>query len=165
VIDGQPTCDFAEPWLTTFRGLGTYTVPKVDVLVSAIVRMQPNAQPGGDVATNGASRSANYRLNAAAFLAATGRSLRPGVTQETVNVLREGDLYGDRVNTVDLRFAKILRFRNTRTNIGIDLYNVFNSNTATTYEAVYDPANPNAWFQPTAVVQPRFVRFNMQFDF
>jgi hypothetical protein len=165
VIDGQPTCDFAEPWLTTFRGLGTYTVPKVDVLVSAIVRLQPNAQPGGDVATNGASRSANYRLNTAAFLAATGRALRPGVTQETVNLLRQGDLYGDRVNTMDLRFAKILRFRNTRTNIGIDLYNVFNSNTPTTYEAVYDPANPNAWFQPTAVVQPRFVRFNMQFDF
>ena len=97
VINGQPTCDFAEPWLTTFRGLGTYTVPKVDVLVSAIVRLQPNAQPGGDVATNGSSRNANYRLNAVAFLAATGRALRPGVTQETVNLLAQGDLYGDRV--------------------------------------------------------------------
>ena len=29
----------------------------------------------------------------------------------------------------------------------------------------YRPANPNAWFQPTAVVQPRFVRFNLQADF
>lgn len=46
-----------------------------------------------------------------------------------------------------------------------DLYNVFNSNTATTYEAIYDPTNAAAWFQPTAVVQPRFVRFNVQFDF
>jgi hypothetical protein len=165
VIDGQPACDFAEPWLTTFRGLGTYTVPLVDVLVSAIVRLQPNAQPGADVATNGASRAANYRLNSAAFLAATGRALRPGVTQETVNLLRQGALYGERVNTMDLRFAKILTFRNTRTNIGVDLYNVFNSNTPTTYEAVYDPTNPNAWFQPTAVVQPRFVRFNLQVDF
>ena len=165
VIAGQPTCDFAEPWLTTFRGLGTYTVPKVDVLVSAIFRLQPNAQPGNDVATNGASRSANYRLNAAAFLAATGRPLRTGVAQETVNLLAQGDLYGDRVNTLDLRFAKILRLGKTRTNVGIDLYNVFNSNTATTYEAVYDPTNANAWFQPTAVVQPRFVRVNAQFDF
>jgi carboxypeptidase family protein/TonB-dependent receptor-like protein len=165
VIDGQPACAFTEPWLTTFRGLGTYTVPKIDVLVSAIVRFQPNAQPGGDVATNGASRAANFRLNGAAFLAATGRSLRPGVTQETVNLLRQGDLYGDRVNTVDLRLAKLLRFHGTRANVGVDFYNLFNSNTATTYEAVYDPANPNAWFQPTAVVQPRFMRFNVQFDF
>ena len=36
----------AEPWLTNVRGLATYTVPKVDVLVSAIFRSQPNAQPG-----------------------------------------------------------------------------------------------------------------------
>jgi hypothetical protein len=151
--------------VTTFRGLGTYTVPKIDVLVSAIIRLQPNAQPGGDVATNGGSRDANYRLNSAAFLAATGRPLRPGVTQETVNLLGPGDLYGDRVNTFDMRFAKILRFGKTRTNVGVDLYNVFNANTATTYEAIYDPTNAAAWFQPTAVVQPRFVRFNVQFDF
>lgn len=165
VIDGQPACDYAEPWLTTLRGLGSYTVPKVDVLVSAIIRMQPNAQPGGNVGTNGASRSADYRLNATAFRAATGRSLRPGVTQQSVDLLAPGDLYGDRVNTFDMRFAKILRFGRTRTNVGVDLYNVFNSNTPTAYEAVYDPANAEAWFQPTAVVQPRFVRFNVQFDF
>jgi hypothetical protein len=165
VIDGQPSCDYAEPWLTTFRGLGSYTVPKVDVLVSAIFRLQPNAQPGGNVGTNGASRSADYRLNATAFRAATGRSLRPGVTQQSVDLLAPGDLYGDRVNTFDMRFAKILRFGNTRTNVGVDLYNIFNSNTATTYEEVYDPANADAWFQPRAVVQPRFVRFNVQFDF
>lgn len=165
VIDGRPACDFAEPWLTTVRGLGTYTIPKIDLLVSAIVRLQPNAQPGGDVATNGASRSANYRLNAPAFLAATGRPLRPGVTQETVNVLRQGDLYGERVNTFDMRFAKVLRIGRTRTNVGVDLYNVFNSNTPTAYEAIYDPTNADDWFQPTSIVQPRFVRFNVQFDF
>jgi hypothetical protein len=35
-----------------------------------------------------------------------------------------------------------------------------------TYEAVYNPAPAqNRWFTPTAVVQPRFVRFNAQFDF
>ena len=37
-----------EPWLTSVRGLGSYTVPKVDVLVSAIFRSQANAQPGAD---------------------------------------------------------------------------------------------------------------------
>jgi hypothetical protein len=165
VIDGQPACDFTEPWLTAFRGLATYTVPKVDVLVSAILRSQFNAQPGADVATNGSSRDANYQLNTAAFLAATGRPLRTGVATETVNLLPQGSLYGDRVNNLDVRFAKILRFGKTRTNVGIDLYNIFNTNTPTTYEAVYDPSNPSRWFQPTVVVQPRFVRFNVQVDF
>ena len=144
VIDGQPACDFTEPWLTTFRGLATYTVPKIDVLVSAIVRLQPNAQPGADVGTSGGSRDANLQMTATQFLAFTGRPLRPGVSTETVNLLRQGDLYGERVNNFDMRFAKILRFGRTRTNVGIDLYNMFNSNTPTTYEANYDPANPPA---------------------
>ena len=166
IVDGTPACSFTEPWLTTFRGLATYTVPRVDVQVSAIVRSQPNAQPGGDVATNGASRSANFTMNAAQFLAATGRPLRPGVTSETVNLLLQGDVYGERINNLDLRFSKILRFGRTRSNIGVDLYNIFNSNTPTTYEALYDPATGGArWLRPTAVVQPRFVRFNVQFDF
>ena len=111
------------------------------------------------------SRDANLQMTAMQFLEFTGRPLRPGVATETVNLLRQGDLYGERVNNFDMRFAKILRFGRTRTNVGIDLYNLFNSNTPTTYEAIYDPANPTRWFQPTAVVQPRFVRFNAQFDF
>jgi hypothetical protein len=166
VIEGQPACSATEPWITTFRALASYTIPKVDVLVSAIVRSQANVQPGGDVATNGASRSANYLMTAAQFLAATGRPLRPGVTTETVNLLLPGEIYGDRINSLDMRFAKILRFKGTRANVGIDLYNLTNANTPTTFEATYDPATTGArWMRPTAVVQPRFVRFNVQFDF
>jgi hypothetical protein len=165
VIDGHPPATFTEPWLTAFRGLATYTVPKVDVLVSAILRSQFNAQPGADVATNGSSRDANYQLNAPHSWPPPADRCATGVATETVNLLPQGSLYGDRVNNLDVRFAKILRFGKTRTNVGIDLYNIFNSNTPTTYEAVYDPSNPARWFQPTVVVQPRFMRFNVQFDY
>jgi hypothetical protein len=166
-INGQPSCDFSEPWLTQLRGLTSYTIPKADVLVSAIFRSQPNAQPAATtVATNGGSRNANYQMNPAQFLAATGVPLRPGVAQYTVNLLAPGDLYGERVNVVDMRFAKVLRFGRTRANVGMDLYNLFNANTPTTYEAVYDPATNGArWMQPTAVLTPRAARFNVQFDF
>jgi hypothetical protein len=65
----QPTvsCSIAEPWITQFRGLATYTIPKVDVLVSAIVRFQTTATgffTGGDAspASNGTSLTANYNL-------------------------------------------------------------------------------------------------------
>jgi hypothetical protein len=100
------------------------------------------------------------------FLDATEQPLRPGLPSETVNLVLQGDIYGERINVVDMRFAKILPFKGTRTTVGIDLYNIANSNTPTTYEAVYDP-NPevNRWLQPTAVLQPRFVRFHVQFDF
>jgi hypothetical protein len=39
----------------------------------------------------------------------------------------------------------ILRFGNRCTNVGVDLYNVFHSNTPTIYEAVYDPASAGDW--------------------
>jgi hypothetical protein len=166
IIAGQNSCNSTEPFQTSLRGLAAYTVPKVDVLVSGIFRSQANAQPGAGVGTNGASRSATYRMTAAQFLAATGRPLAPGLATQDVELLLPGALYGDRVNAVDMRFAKVLRFRKTKANVGLDLYNLFNSNTPTTYESVYDPATNGArWLQPTAVLLPRFMRFNVQVDF
>ena len=166
IVDGQTACDATEPWLTSVRGLASYTVPKVDVLVSAIFRSQANAQPGAAVGTNGASRTATYRMTAAQFLAATGRPLAPGLATQDVDLLLPGAVYGDRINAVDMRFAKVLRFGKTKANVGLDLYNLFNANTPTTYETVYDPATNGArWMQPTAVLLPRFMRFNVQVDF
>jgi hypothetical protein len=164
-VDGQPACSANEPWLTQLRGLATYTVPKADVLISAIFRSSPNATAGGDVATNGASRSANYLMTAAQFLQSTGQAL-VGTTTSTVNLLLDGQVYGERVNNLDMRFAKILRFKGTRANVGLDLYNLFNANTPTAYEATYAFGNVNnRWFNPTTVVNPRFMRFSVQFDF
>ena len=166
LVNGVPTCSIAEPLLTSARGLASYTVPKVDVLVSAIFRSQANAQPGAGVATNGVSRPATYRMTAAQFLAATGQPLRAGLATQDVDMLLPGTVYGDRVNSVDMRFAKVLRFGSKRANVGVDLYNLFNANTPTTYETVYDPATNGArWMQPTAVLQPRFARVNVQLDF
>jgi hypothetical protein len=167
IVDGVRACDVAEPWLTSVRGLAAYTVPKVDVLVSGIFRSQANAQPNGtDVGTNGGSRSATYRMNAAQFLAATGRPLATGLATQDVNLVLPGAVYGDRINAVDMRFAKVLRFGKYKANVGLDVYNLLNSNTATTYETVYDPATNGArWMQPTAGLLPRFMRFNVQFDF
>jgi hypothetical protein len=164
--DRTPTCNIAEPWLTSVRGLASYTVPKVDVLVSAIFRSQENAQPGGAVATNGASRAGTFRMTAAQFQTATGQALRTGLATQDVNIVMPGALYGERINNVDMRFAKVVRFGNKRANVGVDLYNLFNVNTPTAYESVYDPLSNGArWMQPTAVLLSRFARVNVQLDF
>jgi hypothetical protein len=167
IVDGQRSCDVAEPWLTGVRGLGSYTVPKVDVLVSAIFRSQANAQPSMTaVGTNGASRSATYRMTAAQFLVATGRPLATGLATQDVDLVLPGAVYGDRINVVDMRFAKVLRFGRYKANVGMDVYNLLNSNTPTTYETVYDPdPTRQKWMQPTAVLLARFMRFNVQVDF
>ena len=137
------------------------------MLVSGIFRSQPNAQPGNlTVGTNGASRTANYQMNPTQFQAATGVALRPGLAQQAVDLLWPGAVYGDRINVTDFRVAKVLRFGGKRLNVGLDLYNLFNTNTPTAYEAVFDYATNGArWLQPTAVLTPRATRFNAQFEF
>ena len=83
-----------------------------------------------------------------------------------MNLLAPGALYGDRINVVDVRFAKVLRFGRTRFNVGMDLYNLLNANPPIAYESVYDPATNGArWMQPTAVLNARAARFNVQLDF
>src|SRR5262249_32109721 len=89
-------------------------------------------------------------------------------TSVTVNLVEPGTLYGDRVNEFDARFAKIIRIGRTRTNVGFDLYNLLNSSSILTYNQAFSPAittGAAAWLAPQAVLQPRFWKFSVQFDF
>ena len=98
------------------------------------------------------------------ILAELRRSVAPGVTTQTVNLVMPSSLFGPRVNSVDMRFGKILRFGRTRTNVAIDLYNMFNSNVGTAFNQGFG-ADGATWLRPTAVLNPRFARFNVTFDF
>jgi hypothetical protein len=161
------TCAVSEDWLTSIRGLASYTVPKLDILVSGSLRSLPAVAPGGtSVASNGAALAANYNVTSAILQQQTGRPLAPGLAFQTVNLVPLGHLFPAHLNTLDLRVGKILKFGRTRTNIAIDLYNVFNSNTGTAYNQTYDPVTNGAtWLAPTTVLNPRFARFNVTFDF
>jgi hypothetical protein len=168
------SCDVTEPWMTSLRGLVAYTIPKIDVLVSAQMRSinSANALPGlvgSASASNGNSLNANVNVPNTEVLRLLGRL--PGttlITQNTsVNLLQTGELYPDeRVNQVDMRFAKIVRFGGTRADIGIDLYNLFNTNDTTAFQQSFDYATNGAtWLNPTSIVSPRFARFNVTFSF
>jgi len=161
------SCAISEDWLTSIRGLASYTVPKVDVLVSGSFRSTPAVAPSGNsVASNGNSLSANYNVSSAILQAQIGRPLTPGLAQQTVNLLLQGHDFPDRLNSLDFRFGKNLRFGRTRTNLAIDLYNLFNKNTGTAYNQTYDPVTNGAtWLSPTTVLNPRFARFNATFNF
>ena len=80
-----------------------------------------------------------------------------------MNLIEPGTLYGDRVNEIDLRFAKILKFGRTRTNVGFDLYNVLNSAAVLSYNQTFSPTGN--WLVPNSVLQPRFWKFSVQVDF
>ena len=159
------SCHVTEDWLTTLRGLATYTVPKVDVLVSAVMRSQPGTQASGTPGSGGTSLSANYDIPSQVVFNQLGRHLIGGAnTFHSVNLLLPGELYQTRVNTFDMRFAKIVRLRDQRLDVGIDLYNITNSNTQTGYETDFGEDGAN-WLRPTSIRAPRFVRFNATLTF
>jgi hypothetical protein len=162
------SCNVTEKWATSFRGLASYTVPKIDVLVSASMRSLETT-PGGGVATNGLSLATNYVVPNTVIVQSLGRrpanSLATGTT--TVNLLNPGLFYTlDRINLVDLRFAKILRFAGRRTDVGFDLYNLFNSNVTTSYQQTYEYRTDGAaWLTPTAIAAPRLARLHVTLNF
>ena len=94
----------------------------------------------------------------------------PNVTtiQITDNVNR---IYADTRRTqVDMRFAKVLRFGRTRSDIGIDIYNLLNTNYPTSYNTNYaysvgNVAQGGTWGNPTSIYTPRFLRFNYTINF
>jgi hypothetical protein len=82
----------------------------------------------------------------------------------TVNLIEPGTLYGERVNQVDMRFAKVLRFKGTKTLVGFDVYNIANSAAVLTYNQTFSPTT-TTWLRPQSVLQARFVKISAQIDF
>ena len=77
---------------------------------------------------------------------------------------KPGEVYGPRINAVDMRFAKTVRVGRTRTNAGIDLYNLFNANTGSTFNQNFG-SDGAQYRQEQTVLNPRFLRFNVTVDF
>jgi Carboxypeptidase regulatory-like domain len=156
-------CRDVDPFQTTIRGLASYTIPKVDVLVSGTVRSQPALD-----------RVATWAVPNTLIQSTIGR-LPPGglATGNTSVEILDNDhrLYADdRRTQIDMRFAKILRFGARRLDVGVDLGNLLNTNYTTTYENNYqysvgNTAMGGTWNNPTAVYSPRFVRWNLTVDF
>ena len=151
----NPWCHVEEPFRTSFRGLGTYIVPKVDLNLSLTWR----SDPGSDLA-------ANYVVTSAIAQPSLGRPLSSG--NVTVNLVEPGTLYGARQNNLDMRIAKILRIRGTRAQFGVDVYNLLNTDVVTTYNEGYTAPTATSgsiWLTPNSILPARYVRLNMQLDF
>ena len=80
-----------------------------------------------------------------------------------VNLVAPGTMFGDRVNQLDLRVAKTLRYRRSRTLVALELYNVLNSSAVLTYNNTFVPNGP--WLQPLTILTPRFLKITAEVDF
>jgi hypothetical protein len=160
----NPFCHVETGFLPQYKGLGTYVVPKADVQVSVTF----TSKPGINVSSFGTPQSggawaANYTIANADVAPSLGRSLSGNAPNVTVNLLQPGLVYGDRVNEVDLRVGKILRFGRIKANVGVDVYNLLNSSAILNYNQTFIPNG--SWFTPIQVLSARFAKLSVQFDF
>jgi hypothetical protein len=160
----DPWCHVETGLLPYVKSLGAYMIPKVDVQFSATFTSKPGLQvSNAGTPTSGGHLFANYTLPNAAIVPIIGRSLAGNTPNITVNIVQPGSLYGDRVNELDVRFAKILKFGKTRANLGVDIYNFLNAAPILAYNQAFI-AN-GAWLTPTQVMTARFAKLSAQFDF
>ena len=146
----NPYCHVETKFLTQFKGLMTYTVPRIDVQLSAAWQSIPGYQV-----------AANWNAPNSAIIPSLGRPLSGNQTTAQVNLIEPGTEYGDRSNQVDLRFGKIFRFAGARTSVNADLFNAFNANPVTSENAAYGPA----WQRPLLLLPGRLIKFSATFDF
>ncbi len=148
----NPYCHNDPGFITRVSGLAAYTVPRVDVLVSATFRSD-----------QGTPLAANYAVSTAVVAETLGRPLAGGAPNVTVNLLQPGERFGARSNEIDLRIGKVLRFGRTRSNIGVDFYNLLNANPILNYNQSFTPNG--RWLVPTSVMSPRFAKISASVDF
>jgi hypothetical protein len=135
--------------LTQLRGLASFSIPKIDVQLAATFQSKP-----------GAMLAANYAAPNSAVAPSLGRDLSGNAANVTVNLLVPGTMYGDRINQLDVRIAKILKRGRSRTVIAVDLYNVLNSGAVLTYDNTFVPGGP--WLQPLTILTPRFFKITAE---
>ncbi|MEO8257754.1 MAG: TonB-dependent receptor [Acidobacteriota bacterium] len=147
-------CHREDPFQTNVRGVASYVIPKIDVNVSGLYQYKP-----------GTTLAANYTLSAADIAAVTAQLGRAPTTGAgtTVNLLIPGAVFGDAVNELDIKIAKVIKFGRARANAGIDIYNLTNDDAITGYNSTFSPTNTTFW-TPSAVLHPRFARFSVQID-
>jgi Carboxypeptidase regulatory-like domain len=153
-------CHRESGYLTHVKGLATYTIPKVDVLISGTIQSKPYV--GSNFPSVASQSIPAYAVTPNIAIAPSlGRPLAGGAPVTLLGLVQPGEKYGDRLNQVDLRFGKVLRFGTTRTLVALDLFNAFNTNTTDVYQTFYRAT----YLNPASVMAARLAKISAQLDF
>jgi hypothetical protein len=157
-------CHVVTGYLPYYKGLATYTIPRIDVQLGTTFLSKPGMVVSfAGTPTNGGHLNANFTVPNSVVQQSLGRPLSGGAANATVNLIEPGSRYGERVTELHLRLAKLLTFAGMRANVGVDIYNVLNSAPGLSYNQNFI-AN-GAWLTPTTVMTARFAKFSAQIDF
>jgi hypothetical protein len=183
-------CDRVRPFQTNVRGTASYTIPWIDVLASSTFSYRPGSQINATytvgLADLGFAPDAVILETAppvAGSVSVPAGSPRVVAVQNTLNqqtsvALLSNDTFGEGIRLVDLRLAKNIRFSGKRINIGVDVFNLFNSDAALGYCGTFPNPSQNIqgcgnaaagtlvpWGAVNNITTPRYARFQVQFDF
>jgi hypothetical protein len=137
--------------LPNIKFMTVYPIPFQDLQFSATWQ----STPGPEI-------TASYAATNAEIAPSLGRDLAAGRNGTVlVDLMPKGMLYGERMNQVDLRLAKTLRFGNRKVQGMFDLYNAFNARPFLQMQNRFGPA----WQTPTSVLIGRLAKFGVQVDF
>jgi hypothetical protein len=152
VTTASPYCHVGFGVLTQLRTFSSYEIPRADVQLSAVFQSKP-----------GAMLAANYAVPNAAVIPSLGRNLSGNAPNVTVNLVTPGTMYGDRINQLDVRVGRTLKYGRSRSLIALDIYNALNSSAVLTYNNAFVPNG--TWLQPLTILTPRFLRFTAEINF
>jgi len=153
-------CNLQTPFLTQVKGLTSYTIPRLNLQVSGTFQSKPTVgQNFPGIASE--SLAANWVVSTGQVATSLGRALAGGIPVTTVNIVRPGAMYGSRLNQFDVRLAKNLPFESKRVNISVDVYNIFNSSVADSYQQTFG----SSWLTPLTIIPARFARIGAEFTF
>ena len=158
--DGTTACHREYPFRPDLKVSGTYMLP-FDIQLAGTFQHSRGVQTGGA----GPSIQANFAIPTAN---ATALGARPwnGAASRTVQLIREGLMYGDHnLNQLDLKLAKRFELGGARLRLDFDIYNVFNSSWPFTVSSTYSTAASSVWQRPTNVLTHRFVKVGGQISF
>ena len=161
-------CATTEPFLTQFRGVASYTIPKIDVTISAGIQSKPGTLgiPVGLVesGSNGLSMAANVAVTNAVS-PSRWAGFRPDRPRRRA---RRPSTCCCRARCTAIASTRSIcgsprpwPSGRTRTLVGLDLYNLFNVNPTLSYNQAF-AAN---WPRPTSILLSRFLRFNATVNF
>jgi hypothetical protein len=165
----QAFCHRESAWQTNIKGLAIYDLSKIGVQFSGTFRSLP--YPGNNFPSV-QSQSLGGQVLALNAQTSLGRPFGSGNAFEFLNIVQPGALYGDRLNAVDLRLSKILKYgifsHEGRTHLNFDVYNLFNSKTTEVYQRNYTAPSTlprSTYLDPLAIVSARYFKLGAQFDF
>jgi hypothetical protein len=154
-------CHVEQAWLTQLKMLGSYTVPKIDVQLGASYQNIPGIELFATY------QAPNSDVTRPVDQGGLGRAqFNPVGTTTNHSIVAPETTYYQRINQLDLRIGKILRYNRYRANVSLDIYNIFNKSTITNAGFTYS-SNPatNTWLAPSAVIAPRLLKVSATFDF